>query len=106
MQQGGRITPLTHQRAIEIVTTAHITQAGGKLVGFVAQLANGQRAAEGIPGRRGQGGDGAAEAAAQGAGQPGEAIPDAGTPEIAVVAAKELIAAITAEVTFRYQILV
>ena len=38
-----------------------------------------------------------AEAAAQGAGQPGEAIPDAGAPEIAVVAAKELIAAITAQ---------
>ena len=97
MQQLGWIKPLTHQRAVEIVTAAHVPQAGGKLVGLVAQLANRQRLAQGIPGRRGQGGDGAAQAAAQRAGQPGQAIPDARTPEIAVVSPKELIAAIAAE---------
>ena len=97
MQQLGWIKPLTHQRAVEIVTAAHVPQAGGKLVGLVAQLANRQRLAQGIPGRRGQGGDGAAQAAAQRARQPGQAIPDARAPEIAVVSPKELITAIAAE---------
>jgi hypothetical protein len=78
LQQGSRIRPFAHEGAIEIVATAHITQAGGELVGFVAQLANGQRTAKEIQGWWRQGSYGKAEAAAQGAGQPGEAIPDAG----------------------------
>ena len=65
LQQLGWITPLTHQRAVEIITAAHMPQARRELVGLVAQLANRQRLAQGIPGRRGQGGDGAAQAAAQ-----------------------------------------
>ncbi|MCF8139543.1 MAG: hypothetical protein K9J75_00355 [Cyanobium usitatum Tobar12.5m-G36] len=49
LQQLGWITPFTHQRAVEIVTAAHIPQTGGELVGLVAQLANRQRLAQGIP---------------------------------------------------------
>ena len=69
----------------------------GQLVGLVAELMDRQGPAEGIPAAGRQAVYGAAEPAAQGPGQPGQAAQDARTPEIAVVASEEFIAAITAE---------